>query len=63
MDSRQPCACGHEADLHDAFGCAAYLGAFPETAESTRRCGCLRAYARDEPAVLLTPTTASAEGD
>jgi hypothetical protein len=24
------CGCGHEYDVHDAYGCAAWLGAYPQ---------------------------------
>jgi hypothetical protein len=34
------CACGHGANLHDRHGCAAFLGAFPETVDERRYCGC-----------------------
>ena len=34
------CDCGHAAGLHDLFGCAAFLGAFPATASERRYCGC-----------------------
>jgi hypothetical protein len=30
--------------LHDAFGCAAFLGAFPETAREQRHCACRRPH-------------------
>jgi len=34
------CGCGHAAGLHDRYGCAAFLGAFPATARENRYCGC-----------------------
>jgi hypothetical protein len=34
------CACGHELRLHDAHGCAAFLGAYPDTAWLKRYCPC-----------------------
>ncbi len=36
----QECDCGHGFGLHDGFGCAAYLGAFPATANITGHCRC-----------------------
>jgi hypothetical protein len=36
------CDCGHGPGLHDRHGCAAYLGAFPETASLKRYCRCRR---------------------
>jgi hypothetical protein len=36
------CDCGHGAGLHDRHGCAAYLGAFAETASHQRYCTCRR---------------------
>jgi hypothetical protein len=38
----ETCDCGHGPGLHDRHGCAAYLGAFPETAEQHRYCRCRR---------------------
>jgi hypothetical protein len=35
-----PCRCGHGAGLHDRYGCAAYLGSFPETASELAYCPC-----------------------
>jgi hypothetical protein len=37
-----PCECGHGGELHDRFGCAAFLGAFPATADERRYCACRR---------------------
>ena len=37
------CNCGHESALHDTHGCAAFLGAFPNTAHVKRYCACRRA--------------------
>jgi hypothetical protein len=34
------CACGHDGRLHDAFGCLAFLGGFPETRDQKRYCSC-----------------------
>jgi hypothetical protein len=34
------CGCGHPSGLHDRYGCAAFLGAFPATAREHRYCGC-----------------------
>jgi hypothetical protein len=34
------CGCGHEVALHDGNGCAAFLGAFVETAGVDRYCRC-----------------------
>lgn len=36
----ETCDCGHPAGLHDRYGCAAFLGAFPATARERRYCGC-----------------------
>jgi hypothetical protein len=48
------CACGHGASLHDRHGCAAFLGAFPETMHERRYCTCdvrsLVPFAVGEPA-------------
>ncbi len=38
------CACGHDVTLHDTFGCAAFLGAFAETAATKSYCACKRAH-------------------
>jgi hypothetical protein len=34
------CGCGHAPGLHDRYGCAAFLGAFPATASEHRYCAC-----------------------
>jgi hypothetical protein len=34
------CGCGHPSGLHDRFGCAAFLGAFPATASEHAYCAC-----------------------
>ncbi|MEA2721372.1 MAG: hypothetical protein QOJ39_3236 [Candidatus Eremiobacteraeota bacterium] len=34
------CACGHGPELHDLHGCAAFLGAFAETAGRLSYCSC-----------------------
>jgi hypothetical protein len=34
------CGCGHPSGLHDRFGCAAFLGAFPTTVSEHRYCAC-----------------------
>jgi hypothetical protein len=47
------CACGHGANLHDRYGCAAFLGAFPETVNERRYCGC--AVRSLDPLVLDEP--------
>lgn len=39
------CACGHDWALHDAWGCAAYLGAFEATRDQQQYCACRRAAA------------------
>ncbi|HEY0613151.1 MAG TPA: hypothetical protein VGC96_00865 [Candidatus Elarobacter sp.] len=36
------CVCGHDRTLHDQHGCAAFLGAFAETARFKRYCPCKR---------------------
>jgi hypothetical protein len=36
------CDCSHPATLHDGHGCAAFLGAFAETAHLRRYCPCKR---------------------
>jgi hypothetical protein len=36
----QECPCGHAALLHDNHGCAAFLGAFHETADDKAYCKC-----------------------
>ncbi len=40
------CECGHSKVLHDAYGCAAFLGGFPDTKDSKTYCPCRRP--RDE---------------
>ncbi|MBV8368621.1 MAG: hypothetical protein JO036_06750 [Candidatus Eremiobacteraeota bacterium] len=37
------CSCGHSFRLHDAHGCAAFLGAFPRTAHLKSYCACKKA--------------------
>jgi hypothetical protein len=39
-DVMASCECGHEFALHDAHGCAAFLGAFALTHERRVYCGC-----------------------
>ncbi|MEA2721048.1 MAG: hypothetical protein QOJ39_2912 [Candidatus Eremiobacteraeota bacterium] len=34
------CDCGHEWSVHDAYGCCAFLGAYPETKGELRYCAC-----------------------
>lgn len=34
------CRCGHDRSLHDAHGCAAFLGSFPDTAHLQFHCPC-----------------------
>jgi hypothetical protein len=63
MEEREPCACGHEDALHDAYGCAAYLGAFVETAGSSRYCGCRRPFGREGASPVPTGASANAEDD
>ena len=36
------CECGHSKALHDAYGCAAFLGGFPDTKDSKTYCPCRR---------------------
>ena len=36
------CQCGHAGALHDEHGCAAFLGAFPETSRIQAHCRCQR---------------------
>jgi hypothetical protein len=50
MISRRLCMCGHGRGLHDRHGCAAFLGAFPETAGQNTYCACRRPRGIDEPA-------------
>ncbi len=45
------CACGHESALHDTYGCAAFLGAFPSTAHVKRYCSCRRAAAKQRTSI------------
>jgi hypothetical protein len=46
------CGCGHELRLHDAFGCAAFLGAFPATRGDQHYCGC-REVVREEQVLVI----------
>jgi hypothetical protein len=34
------CVCDHEWAVHDAYGCCAFLGAYPETKEQRHYCPC-----------------------
>jgi hypothetical protein len=53
-DTSSICDCGHERSLHDRYGCAAFLGAYPKTAQQKRYCLCRAARAHDEaPSPLL----------
>jgi hypothetical protein len=40
--------CGHASGLHDRHGCAAFLGAFAETAGQQAYCACRRGRGADE---------------
>jgi hypothetical protein len=41
VEPREPsCGCGHDRTLHDNYGCAAFLGAFEDTAAFKRYCPC-----------------------
>jgi hypothetical protein len=51
------CGCGHEALLHDAFGCAAFLGAYAATAGEQRYCAC-RAVREEAKALPELPSDA-----
>jgi hypothetical protein len=42
-DGAERCPCGHEVDVHDAYGCAAWLGAYACSEAAPRptgHCGC-----------------------
>ena len=39
-EGHEACGCGHAAGLHDRYGCAAFLGAFPATVRESRYCTC-----------------------
>lgn len=39
-EGHETCGCGHVAGLHDRYGCAAFLGAFPATERESRYCTC-----------------------
>jgi hypothetical protein len=51
--SESLCRCGHPLDLHDAHGCAAFLGAFSATKDEKRYCACRQAVVHEPCAPVL----------
>jgi hypothetical protein len=41
------CACGHPFGMHDAVGCSAYIGGYPESTHIRRYCSCAGYTAND----------------